>query len=64
MASLTDLIRERKRAKLKRQRPITKEELDEQVIDWCDFYRKNWDIYARYELGSETLNVFQLYILL
>ena len=63
MASLTDLIRERKKAKLKRQRPITKEELDEQVIDWCDFYRKNWDIYAKYELGMESLHIFQLFMI-
>ena len=63
MASLTELIRERKKAKEKRQRPITKEELEEQVIDWCDFYRKNWDIYARYELGIESLHIFQLFMI-
>lgn len=63
MASLTELIRDRKKAQLKRQRPITKEELDEQVIDWCDFYRKNWDIYAKYELGMESLHIFQLFMI-
>lgn len=63
MASLTELIRDRKKAQLKRQRPITKEELEEQIIDWCDFYRKNWDIYAKYELGIEALHIFQLYII-
>jgi len=63
MASLTELIKERKLKKLKRQRPISKEELDEQVIDWCDFYRKNWDIYARYELGMESLHIFQLFMI-
>ena len=63
MASLTELIRERKKAQSKRQRPISKEELDEQIIDWTDFYRKNWDIYAKYELGMESLHIFQLFII-
>ena len=31
MASLTELIRERKKAQSKRQRPISKEELDGQI---------------------------------
>ena len=63
MASLTELIRDRKKAQEKRKRPITKEELDEQVIDWCDFYRKNWDIYAKYELEMESLHIFQLFMI-
>lgn len=63
MASLTELIRDRKKAQEKRKRPMTKEELDEQVIDWCDFYRKNWDIYAKYELEMESLHIFQLFMI-
>lgn len=63
MATLSQLILERKKAKEKRVRPLTQEELEENIIDWCDFYRKNWDMYAQYELGMEALHIFQLYIL-
>jgi hypothetical protein len=63
MSSLTELIKERKQKELNRPKPMSKEQLENQVTDWCDFYRKNWDIYARYELKIEALYIFQLYIL-
>jgi hypothetical protein len=61
--SLTKLIKERKKKEDNRKKKLTKEQLEEQVTDWCDFYRKNWDIYARYELGIEALHIFQLYMI-
>ena len=63
MLSLTELIKERKQKEKDRPKSMSKEQLEEQVTDWCDFYRKNWDVYARYELGIEALYTFQLYIL-
>lgn len=63
MNFLTQLIKERKEKEKNRPKPITKEKLEEQVTDWCDFYRKNWDMYAKYELGIEALYTFQLYMI-
>lgn len=63
MASIQDLIRQRKKKELDRPKPMTKEQLEEQVTDWCDFYRKNWDMYARHELGMTSLRPFQEYVL-
>lgn len=63
MATLQQLIEDRKNRELSRPKEITKEQLEEQVTDWCDFYRKNWDMYAKYELGITALFPFQEYII-
>ena len=63
MATLQELIYQRKLREKSRPKQITKEQLEEQVTDWCDFYRKNWDMYARYELGMTSLRPFQEYVL-
>lgn len=63
MATIQELILQRKKKELDRPKPMTKERLEEQVTDWCDFYRKNWDMYARYELGMTSLRPFQEYVL-
>lgn len=62
MSTLQQLIAERKQKEKNRPQPLTKEQLEEQVTDWCDFYRKNWDMYAKYELGITALFPFQEYI--
>lgn len=62
MASLTDIIKQRKMKEIKRQKVLSKEEMEDQVTDWCDFYRRNWDIYAEEELGL-SLKEFQKYAL-
>ena len=63
MYSLTELIKQRKGKEANRPKPISGKQIQEQTISWSDFYRKNWDMYARYELGIEALYTFQLYIL-
>ncbi|PNX46374.1 MAG: hypothetical protein BV457_07815 [Thermoplasmata archaeon M9B1D] len=63
MQDIQKLINERKKKEQNRPKALTKVELEEQVTDWCDFYRKNWDMYARYELGITALHSFQEYIL-
>ena len=60
MPSLNEIILERKDKEKKRVKPLTQEELDKQVLEWSDFYRKNWDIYATEELGV-PLKEFQKY---
>ena len=60
MPSLNELILERKKKEQKRAKPLSQEELDKQVLEWSDFYRKNWDIYATEELGV-PLKEFQKY---
>lgn len=60
MPSLNEIILERKKKENKRVKPLTQEELDKQVLEWSDFYRKNWDIYATEELGL-PLKEFQKY---
>ena len=60
MPSLEELIKERKKKERNREKPLTQEELDKQVLEWSDFYRKNWDIYATEELGV-PLKEFQKY---
>lgn len=62
MATLQQLIADRKKREANRPKEISKEQLEEQVTDWCDFYRKNWDMYAKYELGITALFPFQEYI--
>lgn len=60
MPSLEQLIKERKLKEQKRVKPLTQEDIDKQVLEWSDFYRKNWDIYATEELGV-PLKEFQKY---
>lgn len=55
--TLEELIFERKK-RIKRKRKLTPEERKRQVRDWCTFYRRNWNIYAKYELGI-SLKPFQ-----
>ena len=55
--TLEELIFERKK-RIKRKRKLTPEERKKQVKDWCTFYRRNWNIYAKYELGI-SLKPFQ-----
>lgn len=55
--TLEELIFERKK-RIKRKRKLTLEERKRQVKDWCTFYRRNWNIYAKYELGI-SLKPFQ-----
>ena len=62
MPSLTEIIKQRKTKERQRQKVMSKEEMEEQVTDWCDFYRRNWDIYAEDELGL-SLKEFQKYAL-
>ena len=62
MPSLTEIIKQRKTKERQRQKAMSKEEMEEQVTDWCDFYRRNWDIYAEDELGL-SLKEFQKYAL-
>lgn len=55
--TLEELIMEKKK-RTRRKRKMTKDERRRQVRDWCTFYRRNWNIYARYELGI-SLKPFQ-----
>ena len=55
--TLEELIFERKK-RIKRKRKLTPEERKRQVKDWCTFYRRNWNIYAKHELGI-SLKPFQ-----
>ena len=55
--TLEELIFERKK-RIKRKHKLTPEERKRQVKDWCTFYRRNWNIYAKYELGI-SLKPFQ-----
>ena len=41
------------------KRPLTKEEKEENIIHWCDFYRKNLDIFNEDYLGIKNLCVMQ-----
>lgn len=43
---------------MKRKRKLTPDERKRQVRNWCTFYRRNWNIYAKYELGI-SLKPFQ-----
>lgn len=63
MVSLEEVIKKRKKKKTNRKKPMTKDQLTKQVIEWTDFYRKNWDIYAVEELGLTLLHTFQVYII-
>lgn len=63
VSNLQKLIIERRAREAKRPKPMTKHLLEEQVTDWCDFYRKNWDIYAKQELEITALHPFQEYVL-
>ena len=41
---------------------ITPQEREDQAIDWCTFFRRNWNIYAKNEeigLGIKSLHFFQ-----
>lgn len=55
--TLEELIFERKK-RMKRKRKLTPDERKRQVRDWCTFYRRNWNIYAKHELGI-SLKPFQ-----
>ena len=55
--TLEELIFERKK-RMKRKRKLTPDERKRQVRNWCTFYRRNWNIYAKYELGI-SLKPFQ-----
>ena len=62
--TLEELIRQKKQRQ-KKKHILTKEERKRQVRDWCTFYRRNWNIYARDRLGI-NLKPFQeimLYLL-
>ncbi|MEG1353693.1 MAG: hypothetical protein RR255_00225 [Bacilli bacterium] len=63
MVTLKELIEARRKKENKRKKPLTKEQHEEQIIDWCDFYRKNWDIYAEQDLGITALHPFQSIVL-
>lgn len=56
--TLEQLILQRKQSQAKRNRKLTKDERKRQVRDWCTFYRRNWNIYARSRLGI-NLKPFQ-----
>jgi len=45
------LLRKRKEREQSRKKPLTKEEHNTQVKKWTTFYRRNWNIYAKHELG-------------
>lgn len=61
MSSLMDLIKRRKEKEKLRKKSLTKEERESQIIDWCDFFRKNWDLYCTTDegLGMKSLYPFQ-----
>ena len=62
MAKLEQLIINRKQRKHK-NRGLTEKQRRQQVRDWTTFYRRNWNIYAKYELGMKSLRFFQEVIL-
>lgn len=45
------LLKKRRERERNKEQPLTNEQWENQIIDWCDFYRKNWEMYAKYELG-------------
>ena len=55
--TLEELIRDKKQ-RTKRKRVLTPDERKRQIRNWCTFYRRNWNIYAKYELGI-SLKPFQ-----
>ena len=55
------ILKKRKKEKDKKK-PLTAEERKEQVKKWTTFYRRNWNIYAKKELGI-NLKFFQEVIL-
>ena len=55
------ILKKRKKEKEKKK-PLTAEERKEQVKKWTTFYRRNWNIYAKKELGI-NLKFFQEVIL-
>ncbi|MEG1639283.1 MAG: hypothetical protein RR274_07045, partial [Erysipelotrichaceae bacterium] len=63
MVTLKELIETRRKKENRRKKVLTKEQHEEQIIDWCDFYRKNWDIYAEQNLGIKALHPFQNIVL-
>ena len=54
MAKLEQLIINRKQRKHK-NRGLTEKQRRQQVRDWTTFYRRNWNIYAKYELSMKSL---------
>lgn len=57
----TKLLSERRKNKNNYTRQLTPEEEEKQIIEWTTFYRRNWEIYAKEELGLNTLHDFQKY---
>ena len=45
------LIRERNKREQRRKKALSPEQRKEQVKKWTTFYRRNWNIYAKHELG-------------
>lgn len=45
------LIRERNKREQRRKKSLSPEQRKEQVKKWTTFYRRNWNIYAKKELG-------------
>lgn len=58
MSKVSQLIMERKKKRQAKRRPLTPTERRRKVKDWGTFYRRNWNIYAKYELGI-NLKFFQ-----
>ena len=56
------LLVERKKKKQNQLRQLTEEEIERQVIEWTTFYRRNWELYAKEELGINLYD-FQSYAL-
>jgi hypothetical protein len=52
------LIRERNKREQRRKKALSPEQRKEQVKKWTTFYRRNWNIYAKHELGI-SLYFFQ-----
>lgn len=52
------LLKERKKNKDKKKKPLTTERRKSQVKDWTTFYRRNWNIYAKHELDV-PLHLYQ-----
>lgn len=58
MSKVNQLIMERKKKRQAKRRPLTPTERRRKVKNWTTFYRRNWNIYAKYELGI-NLKFFQ-----
>ena len=57
-ASVYQILLSKRKQEKEKVKPLTKEERKRQVKKWTTFYRRNWNIYAKKELGI-SLYFFQ-----